>query len=81
MTTRAHATRAALYALVHWGGRVAVLRRDVTLGTEWLILSSHSANFRGREVNEHWRFVTTAQVGDSVMVGGYEAVVVEIWEG
>ena len=71
MTTHAHATAAARYALARWGGRVAVLRRDVTLGTEWLTLSSHSG--------EYGRFVSSAAVGDSVMVGGYEAVVVEVW--
>ena len=71
MTTRAHATAAACYAIAHWGGRVAVLRRDVTLGTEWLTLSSHSA--------EYGAFVASVAVGDSVMVGGYEAVVVEVW--
>ena len=71
MTTLAHATAAALHAIAHWGGRVAVLRRDVTLGTEWLTLSSHSGDYG--------RFVASAAVGDSVMVGGYEAVVVEVW--
>lgn len=71
MTTRESATATAKNALARWGGRVAVLRRDVTLGTEWLTLSSHSG--------EYGRFVSSAAVGDSVMVGGYEAVVVEVW--
>ena len=81
MTTRESATATAKNALALWGGRVAVIAHPNLVGTCYGVLSSNRAKFRGREVNDYWEFMTTAQVGDRVMLEcSLEAVVVEIFE-
>ena len=63
--------RQSLYALTHWGGRMATVRRPVDVGEQWRVLSSHCPDYG--------RFVGDCEAGDVVVVDGYPAEVVEVW--